>query len=99
MNILLLLISDGHEAYLDHAVDQLDPDLKPVPPQPNCPESMQVYEDHRLVSTTNYSNKISNTEYPICIDGYILMKLPLLPFLCWVLFSALYIFQIFTRII
>ena len=48
--LLLLLISDGHEAYLDHAVDQLDPDLKPVPPQPNCPESMQVYEDHRLVS-------------------------------------------------
>ena len=44
------MISDGHEAYLDHAVDQLDPDLKPVPPQPNCPESMQVYEDHRLVS-------------------------------------------------
>ena len=56
MNILLLLISDGHEAYLDHAVDQLDPDLKPVPPQPNCPESMQVYEDHRLVSTTTQIN-------------------------------------------
>ena len=64
MNILLLLISDGHEAYLDHAVDQLDPDLKPVPPQPNCPESMQVYEDHRLVSTTTQIKfQIQNIRY------------------------------------
>ena len=62
MNILLLLISDGHEAYLDHAVDQLDPDLKPVPPQPNCPESMQVYEDHRLVST-KINFQIQNIRY------------------------------------
>merc|ERR1712001_430478 len=45
-----MTVAYGHEAYLDHAVDQLDPDLKPVPPQPNCPESMQVYEDHRLMA-------------------------------------------------
>merc|ERR1712066_1074859 len=42
--------SYGHEAYLDHAVEMLDPDLKPVPPQPNCPESMQVYEEHRIMA-------------------------------------------------
>merc|ERR1712038_1701807 len=45
-----MTVAYGHEAYLDHAVDQLDPDLKPVPPQPNCPESMQGYEDHRLMA-------------------------------------------------
>merc|ERR1719273_818883 len=43
----------GHEAYLDHAVEMLEPDLKPIPPQPNCPESMQVYEEHRLMAA-NY---------------------------------------------
>merc|ERR1712141_100001 len=45
-----MTVAYGHEAYLDHAVELLDPDLKPVPPQPNCPESMQVYEDHRLMA-------------------------------------------------
>merc|ERR1712008_389411 len=45
-----MTVAYGHEAYLDHAVDLLDADLKPVPPQPNCPESMQVYEDHRLMA-------------------------------------------------
>ncbi len=43
------IFADGHEAYLDHAVDLLEPDFKPVPPQPNCPESMQIYHDHRMV--------------------------------------------------
>lgn len=28
----------------------LEPDLRPVRPQPNSPESMQIYADHRLVS-------------------------------------------------
>merc|ERR1712038_1988329 len=45
-----MTVAYGHEAYLDHAVEMLDPDLKPVPPQPNCPESMQGYEDHRLMA-------------------------------------------------
>ena len=47
----LIFVSDGHEAYLEHAVELLDQDLRPVPPQPNCPESMQVYEEHRMVSS------------------------------------------------
>ena len=46
---VILFITDGHEAYLEHAVELLEPELKPIPPQPNCPESMQVYQDHRLV--------------------------------------------------
>merc|ERR1711981_659558 len=45
-----MTVAYGHEAYLDHAVEMLDPDLKPVPPQPNCPESMQVYEEHRIMA-------------------------------------------------
>lgn len=28
----------------------LEPELKPIPPQPNCHESMRVYEDHRLMA-------------------------------------------------
>lgn len=53
--LILIFVSDGHEAYLEHAVELLDQDLRPVPPQPNCPESMQVYEEHRMVSL-NESN-------------------------------------------
>ena len=44
-----LLVLDGHESYLDHAEDMLEPDLRPVRPQPNSPESMQIYTEHRLV--------------------------------------------------
>merc|ERR1712107_177202 len=43
-------VAYGHEAYLEHAVELLDQDLRPVPPQPNCPESMQVYEEHRMMA-------------------------------------------------
>merc|ERR1712029_871599 len=43
-------VAYGHESYLDHAEDMLEPDLRPVRPQPNSPESMQIYADHRLVS-------------------------------------------------
>ena len=39
-----------HEALLDQAVDMLDPDLRPVPPQPNCPDSMQIYHNHRQMA-------------------------------------------------
>ena len=40
----------ANDQLLDRAIDMLDPDLRPIPPQPNCPQSMQIYEDHRLVS-------------------------------------------------
>ena len=49
-NKKLVAFPDGHESYLDHAEDMLEPDLRPVRPQPNSPESMQIYADHRLVS-------------------------------------------------
>ena len=42
-------LSDDRESVLDQAVDLLDPDLRPIPPQPNCQESMQIYDEHRLV--------------------------------------------------
>merc|ERR1711936_1411001 len=32
---------------LDTACDLLAPELRPVAPQPNCPQSMKIYEDHR----------------------------------------------------
>ena len=35
---------------LDTACDLLAPELRPVAPQPNCPQSMKIYEDHRNVS-------------------------------------------------
>jgi len=35
---------------LDNACDLLSPDLRPIPPQPNCPQSMQIYEDHRKLA-------------------------------------------------
>merc|ERR1711953_619375 len=43
-------VAYGHESYLDHAEDMLEPDLRPVRPQPNSPESMQIYADHRLMA-------------------------------------------------
>ena len=38
------------EAIFDRAVDLLDPDLRPVPPQPNCADSMQIYQNHRQMA-------------------------------------------------
>ncbi len=38
------------EVMLDRAVDMLDPELRPVPPQPNCPDSMQIYQNHRQMA-------------------------------------------------
>ena len=40
----------SHNSLLDTACEMLSPDLRPIPPQPNCPQSMQIYEDHRKVS-------------------------------------------------
>ena len=30
-------------------MDLLDPELRPIPPQPGCEPSMQIYQDHRRV--------------------------------------------------
>ena len=38
------------EDYLNRAVEMLDPELRPIPPQPNCPQSVQIYNDHRLMA-------------------------------------------------
>ncbi|XP_023336056.1 uncharacterized protein LOC111707228 [Eurytemora carolleeae] len=38
------------DSMLDAACDLLSMDLRPVPPQPNCPQSMKIYEDHRLMA-------------------------------------------------
>ena len=38
------------EALFDRAVDLLDPDLRPIPPQPNCADSMQIYQNHRQMA-------------------------------------------------
>jgi len=35
---------------LDTACELLTPDLRPVPPQPNCHQSMQIYEEHRKMA-------------------------------------------------
>lgn len=40
----------GREGILDTAVELLDPELRPIPPQPNCQQSMQIYEDHRMLA-------------------------------------------------
>jgi len=37
----------GRNSVLDTACDLLAPELRPVAPQPNCPQSMKIYEDHR----------------------------------------------------
>merc|ERR1711890_19719 len=38
------------DTMLDAACDLLHPDLRPVPPQPNCLQSMTIYEDHRRMA-------------------------------------------------
>ncbi|XP_059083816.1 serine/threonine-protein kinase phg2-like [Tigriopus californicus] len=40
----------GRDMFLDRAVEHLDPDLRPVAPQPNCPQSMKIYNDHRWLA-------------------------------------------------
>jgi len=40
----------SHETLLDTACEFLSPDLRPVPPQPNCPQSMKIYEEHRQMA-------------------------------------------------
>ena len=45
-----VIFSVGRNSVLDTACDLLAPELRPVAPQPNCPQSMKIYEDHRNVS-------------------------------------------------
>ena len=40
---------------LDAACDLLAVDLRPVPPQPNCPQSMKIFENHRCVRVCDIS--------------------------------------------
>merc|ERR1712126_627137 len=40
----------SRETMYDTACDFLSPDLRPIPPQPNCAQSMQIYEDHRKMA-------------------------------------------------
>jgi len=40
----------SRETMLDTACEFLAPELRPVPPQPNCPQSMKIYEDHRQMA-------------------------------------------------
>merc|ERR1711911_316714 len=42
-----VIFSVGRNSVLDTACDLLAPELRPVAPQPNCPQSMKIYEDHR----------------------------------------------------
>lgn len=42
---------------LDTACEFLSPDLRPIPPQPNCAQSMQIYEEHRQVNSIWDSSK------------------------------------------
>lgn len=37
----------------------LEPDLRPIRPQPNSPESMQIYTEHRLVSIVEKNRQIN----------------------------------------
>ena len=50
INQWLLKFLDNHDGMLD-PMDLLDPELRPIPPQPGCEASMQIYQDHRRVST------------------------------------------------
>eukprot|EP00096_Caligus_rogercresseyi_P002586 TRINITY_DN1477_c0_g1_i1.p1 TRINITY_DN1477_c0_g1~~TRINITY_DN1477_c0_g1_i1.p1 ORF type:complete len:184 (+),score=68.71 TRINITY_DN1477_c0_g1_i1:341-892(+) len=39
------------DALIERAIELIDPELRPIPPQPNCPQSMQIYEDHRQLAS------------------------------------------------
>ena len=55
----LILLLDNHDGMLD-PMDLLDPELRPIPPQPGCEPSMQIYQDHRKVGERkNFVNKSS----------------------------------------
>lgn len=45
-----LTFSYNHDGMLD-PMDLLDPELRPIPPQPGCEPSMQIYQDHRRMAT------------------------------------------------
>uniref|UniRef100_A0A0K2V0I5 Mitogenactivated protein kinase kinase kinase 7like [Apis florea] n=1 Tax=Lepeophtheirus salmonis TaxID=72036 RepID=A0A0K2V0I5_LEPSM len=44
-------LSYERDSIIDRAVELIEPDLRPVPPQPNCPQSMQIYHDHRQLAS------------------------------------------------
>jgi len=36
---------------LDRDMNLISPELRPIPPQPNCPQSMQIYQDSRMMAS------------------------------------------------
>ena len=63
---------------LDAACDLLSMDLRPVPPQPNCPQSMKIYEDHRFVTINQSSlSKLSSVHENICRSHMLQLTIPL----------------------
>ena len=45
-------------------MDLLDPELRPIPPQPGCEPSMQIYQDHRkVISLFNLNSNVLEMLY------------------------------------
>ena len=51
VSLLTTVLVGSRSTMLDTACEFLSPDLRPIPPQPNCPQSMQIYEEHRQVNS------------------------------------------------
>ena len=52
LGVTCSLLVGSRNTMLDTACEFLSPDLRPIPPQPNCAQSMQIYEEHRQVNWT-----------------------------------------------
>ena len=52
-------------------MDLIDPELRPIPPQPGCEPSMQIYQDHRRVR-----NEKTHALYIIFAGEYYIRKFP-----------------------
>ena len=53
--LIQCIFTDNHEGMMD-PMDLLDPELRPIPPQPGCEPSMQIYQDHRKVISLFHLN-------------------------------------------
>jgi len=56
------LIGHGRGPVLDSACDLLPPDRRPIPPQPNCPQSMKIYEEHMKLAAEFVQMQTEMTE-------------------------------------
>jgi len=52
----------GRGPVLDSACDLLPPDRRPIPPQPNCPQSMKIYEEHMKLAAEFVQMQTEMTE-------------------------------------